>query len=178
MRPPLLEGELAAILESGRRQSDEQLTRILDDAQNTLPLWYEAVYGPLSDAIAEVDRDMSELFLDLAFDILWVYLAWRGPFPREDEEATGDFLGELDFDLKAISGSTAMHPTFRDHLQRRFEARVLDRRYPVPLLSHLEVAVERYASFAEDRGGAVSLTVNLLFVLVAWLDEIYHLGGK
>ena len=125
MTPSLQENELAALLESGRRQTDEQLTSLLDEAQSTVALWYDAVYGPWSDAIAELSRPMAELFLDLACDILWVYSAWRGSLPREETEATLDFLHQLDLDLKAISGLTPMHPAFQERFRRRLEARAL-----------------------------------------------------
>lgn len=170
--------ELLAILESGRRQTDEQLTRLLDEAQRNAPLWYEAVYGPWSDTIAELSRPMAELFLDLACDILWVYSAVLGELPREEEQHTLDFLHELDLDLKAISGTSPMHPAFEERFRRRLEARALARDYPAPLLSYLEEEVQRFASFDRSRVAAVRVTGNLLSVLVAWLHEIYYLSRR
>lgn len=170
----LREEELAVILERGRGQADEQLTALLDEAQSTVPLWYEAVYGPWSDAIADLSRPMAELFIDLACDILWVYSSWRGPLPPEEADATLDFLHELDLDLKVIAGRTRMHPAFEERFRQRLEARVLAREYPAPLLSYLEVEVRRFASFDRKRAVAIPLTANLLFVLVVWLHETYH----
>lgn len=174
----VLETELTALLERGRQQPDRVLTRPLDEAERSLPLWYEAVYGPWSDAIADLNGSMAELFLDLAYDILWVYTTWRDPLPVEDEAASVDLLHELDVDLKAFSDSMHMHPAFADRLRRRFEARALSRQYPVPLLAYLDDEVKRYASFQYDRARAMSLTSSLLALLVAWIHEIYHLAGR
>lgn len=102
----------------------------------------------------------------------------RGLLPREEKWPTLDFLHELDLDLKAVSGATPMHPVFEARFRLRLEARVLSRAYPAPLLSYLEEEVQRFASVDGSRVAAVRVTVNLLFVLVAWLHEIYHLAGR
>ncbi|OEU69457.1 MAG: hypothetical protein BA867_06065 [Desulfobacterales bacterium S5133MH16] len=65
----LSENQVEAIIALGKVLPDNKLTAILDELQNEQPLVYHLIYGEPSDAIALLNRDMANLYLDLSFDV-------------------------------------------------------------------------------------------------------------
>ena len=65
--------DIDLILEQGKLLSDREITIILDEFQKEHPEIYELIYGEPSDDIAENNREMANLFLELCFDVIWVY---------------------------------------------------------------------------------------------------------
>jgi hypothetical protein len=61
----LSEREINQIIQEGKKLSEEEGTAVLDQFEQEQPEIYQAIFGPLSDAIAEDSLDMSYLFLDL-----------------------------------------------------------------------------------------------------------------
>ncbi|MGO0305053.1 hypothetical protein ACTL6P_00320 [Endozoicomonas acroporae] len=83
---PLTRQDVDDIVQWGRSLSEEQGTRLLDHFENHQSQLYNAVYGVLSDAIAEDSVDMANLFMDLCFDIVLVYHRTLGEAPQEPED--------------------------------------------------------------------------------------------
>jgi hypothetical protein len=65
----LSESEINRIIQEGKKLSEDEGTAVLDQFEQEQPEIYQAIFGPLSDAIAEDSLDMSYLFLDLCFYI-------------------------------------------------------------------------------------------------------------
>ena len=66
-----------------------------------------------------------------------------------------------------------MHDSIRTNLQGRFVKRSIESGVQMGLLEHLDIEVEKYASFKKERQSAIQLTNNLLFVIVRLMDELY-----
>jgi hypothetical protein len=59
-------------------------------------------------------------------------------------------------------------------LQERFVQRSVEAKIQLDLLQYLEGEVVKYASFKNAREKAISITNNLLFVLVRLLGDLHY----
>ena len=171
----LSEAELASIIQQGNELSENKVTAILDHFKKNQPEIYQAIYGIFSDAIAEVNLEMAHLFIDLCFDIIWMY---RMAFGNPPVNAPGmDWLNNklslLDVEMKSINEEESMNGKFRKHLQNRFVNRSIEAGIQLELLKYLEEKLQNYASFQEDRQKVTLLTSNLIFVIVRLMSDLY-----
>lgn len=171
----LSKNEINQILLKGKGLSESEVTSILDEFETVQPEIYQAIFGVLSDGIVEVNQDMADLFLDLCFDIIWIYRKAFGKPPtiKKGEEWITNSLSLLDAELKSLSEYVPMHDSIRTNLQGRFVKRSIESGVQMGLLEHLDIEVEKYASFKKERKSAIQLTNNLLFVIVRLMDELY-----
>ncbi|MBO9484384.1 hypothetical protein [Salinisphaera sp. G21_0] len=172
---PLTRKDVDDIVQWGRTLSDEEGTRLLDHFENHQSQLYNAIYGELSDTIAEDSVDMANLFLDLCFDIVLVYHRILGdPQEPEDTRWLESKMALLDAEFKSLSPESPMESKLSSTLNDRFVQRCIDSGTPVALLNYLDDQVLHYASFNSARIPAISLTNNLLFVVVRLMDSIYE----
>ncbi len=173
---PISRQDVEKIMQWGKSLSEEQCTRLLDHFENYQSQLYNAIYGELSDAIAAVNLDMANLFLDLRFDIFLIYNWVEGDIPREpeDKQWLTSKIALLDAELKSLSPESAMDTKLSVALNERFVARCKESGTPLGLLSCLNDEVHRYASFNPARVPAISLTNNLLFAVVRMMDSVYE----
>ena len=171
----LSKNEINQILLKGKGLSESEVTSILDEFETVQPEIYQAIFGVLSDGIVEVNQDMADLFLDLCFDIIWIYRKAFGkpPIIKKGEEWITNSLSLLDAELKSLSEYVPMHDSIRTNLQGRFVKRSIESGVQMGLLEHLDIEVEKYASFKKERQSAIQVTNNLLFVIVRLMDELY-----
>jgi hypothetical protein len=167
--------ELEAIMSLSRILPDTKMTEILDELQNEQPIVYEFIYGEPSDAINLLNRDMANLYLDLSFDVVWMFREKFGKLPMiENHEIwVTDKLALLDAELISLTKAVPMNTKIRSNLQRRFVKRSIDSAIQLELLQYLEDQVENYVSFNKKREKASQLTKNLLFVLVRLFGDLY-----
>jgi hypothetical protein len=163
------------MLMQGRMLSEQETTSLLDEFQKKQPEIYQAIFGQLSDAIVEENRDMANLFLDLCFDIIWIYYKAFGKPPqiRKGEQRVLDSLSLLDPELKSLYEDIPMNEKLRLKLQERFVKRSVEAGVQMELLEILHTEVQKYASFKKERQSAISVTNNLLFVIVRLMDDLY-----
>jgi hypothetical protein len=154
--------EIDRILARGRMLSDLEITAILDEFQEEQPEIYRAIYGEPSDAIAEHNSEMASLYLELCFDIIWIYRRAFGKPPRASggEQWVLDSLTLLDAELKALSNDIVMDQAFRSSLQQRFVQRTIESGIQIELVQYLDSEVQRYASFQKQRRCAMEITNN------------------
>jgi hypothetical protein len=70
--------ELNGLLAQGRTAPEHAITEMLDELEKKHPTAYRVIYGEPSDAIASINREMANLYLDLACDEMWVTM-WASP---------------------------------------------------------------------------------------------------
>ena len=167
--------EIDRILALGRMLSDQEITTILDEFQEEQPEIYRAIYGEPSDDIAEQDPEMASLYLELCFDIIWIYRRAFGkpPKPLNKEQWVLDSLTLLDAELKSLCDDMPMNEVFRSTLQQRLIQRSIEAGIQTELIQHLEREVQNYASFKRQRRSAIDITRNWLFVFVRLMDDLY-----
>ncbi len=173
---PVTRQEVDDIVQWGRSLSEEPVTRLLDHFEDHQGQLYNAIYGVLSDAIAEANIDMAKLFIDLCFDIVLVYHRILGDVPQEpeDNQWLESKMALLDAELKSLSPQTTMDSKLTSTLNERFVARCMEAGTPMGLLDYLDEQVRHYASFDPARVPAIVLTNNLLFVIVRLMDSLYE----
>ena len=173
----LSENQVEAIIALAKVLPDNKLTAILNELQNEQPFVYQLIYGEPSDAIALLNRDMANLYLDLSFDVVWVFRKGFGkpPIIKDSEEWVIKKIALLDAELKSLTNEIPMNEKFRSNLQKRFIKRSLDSSVQLGLLQYLENQVKRYAFFNHKREKAIQFTTNLLFVLVRLFGDLYAL---
>jgi len=171
----LSKNEVNQIVLQGKSLSEREVTFILDEFESEQPAIYQAIFAELSDGIAEVNQDMANLFLDLCFDIIWVYRKAFGkpPIIKNGEEWITNSIALLDAELKSLSEYVPMHDSIRTNLQGRFVKRSIESGVQMGLLEHLDMEVKKYASFKKERQSAIQVTNNLLFVIIRLMDELY-----
>jgi hypothetical protein len=173
----LNQNELEVILAECKALPERDVTRILDEFEREQPAIYQAIFAELSDGIAEVNQDMSDLFLDLSFDVIWVFLkAFGKPHALSNgTEWVTSKMALLDAELKSLAFDEQMNKTIRNTLQERFVKRSLDTAVQMALLEYLGKQVVHYASVKRDRLPAMQLTTNLLFVLIRLMGDLYSI---
>jgi hypothetical protein len=106
----LSKSEIVSIILEGKRLSEQEGTAILDEFEKNQPHLYQAIFGSLSDGIAEDSLDMAYLFLDLCLDIIFVYKkAFGNPSVKErDEQWLINKTRLLDAELKSLTKDIPM----------------------------------------------------------------------
>ena len=163
----------------GKNAPEYEITTVLNEFEKEHPGVYRVIYGEPFDAIAAVNKDMANLYLDLSFDVVWVFKEAFGRPPKVTNEEQWIFrkLSLIDMELKSIAREVPMDDEFRRNLQERFVKTCMESKIQLGLLQYLEDAVARYASFDQKRAIAIHLTNNLHFVLVRLMGELYKMGA-
>ena len=174
----LSKSEIVSIILEGKKLSEQEGTAILDEFEKNQPHLYQAIFGPLSDSIEEDSLDMAHLFLDLCFDIIFVYKkAFGNPsVKKRDEQWLVNKTRLLDAELKSLTKDIPMDEKFRTRLSDRLVERSIEAGVQMELLKYLDEQVKNYVSFKHSRQKGVQITNNLLFVVVRLMDDIYASG--
>lgn len=173
----LKQKKLEDILSRGRKLTEPEITGILNELEKKHPGVYRVIYGGPSDAIATMNIDMANLYLDLSFDVVWVYREAFGKIPEitNEEQWVLKKISLIDAESKSLTNEGPMNDKFRKILQERFVKTSLESKIQLELLQYLENEVMKYASFNKKRAAAIRFTNRLLFVLVRLIGELYML---
>jgi hypothetical protein len=168
--------EVEELVAKGRAASEREITKMLDELEEKHPGVYRVIYGEPSDGIAMINKDMANLYLDLSSDVIWVFNSAFGRLPEveNEEKWVFDHLSQIDAELKSIAEEIPMNSKFRKNLQERFVKRSVEATIQLDLLRYLDGEVVKYASFNNARKKAISVTNNLLFVLVRLLGDLHY----
>jgi hypothetical protein len=169
--------EIEYILAKGGFLSDDKITLILDELEREHPGIYRMIYGEPSEHIASINKDMAKLYLDLSFDVVWIFRSAFGNPPKlkvDSEKWVVDKLSLLDPELKSLIGEMPMHGRFRKSLQERFIKRSIDTAIQFALLKYIEKSIKKYTSFQEKRKAAMQATRNWLFIVVRLMGDLYE----
>jgi len=164
--------EINRILAKGRILPEQEVAAILDEFQEKQPEIYQAIYGEPSDAIAEDNSEMADIYLELCFYVIWIYR--KPPVVPDREQLVLNSLSLLDLELKSLCDDMQMDEAFRTNLQKRFIDRSVEAGVQIELLQYLDGEVRKYASFKEERSAAIDLTNSFLFIVVRLMDDMYN----
>ena len=170
----LSEHQTMDIISQGRSASEHVITGMLDKVERDHPGLYRFIYGEPSDAIAEINQDMANLYLDLSCDVLWFFIKGFGNPPAiGSEEWTQSHIALIDNELKSLTDKIPMTDKIRENLQDRFVSRSIETKIQVELMNYLNSEIAKYASFKKPRVRASQVTRNFLFVLVRLMGDLY-----
>ena len=163
------------IISQGRSASEHVITVMLDEIESKHPGVYRVIYGEPSDAIASINEDMANLYLDLSCDVIWFFIKAFGKPPsiENEEEWALNKLSLIDIELKSLTNEISMNEKIRNNLKDRFLKRSVETTVQLDLLLHLENEVTKYSSFKKARSTASQITKNFLFVLVRLMGDLY-----
>ena len=163
------------LAQEGKMLSAKQGTAILDKFERNQSHLYQMIFGELSDEVAEENKDMAYLFLDLCFDIIFIYTSTCKDIevkPRNNNWLNSK-ISLLDAELKSLNSDEQMSGKFKQLLNKRFVERNAKTGIQLELMMYLDKQVKNYASFQNSRKKAIHITNNLLFVVVRLMDDIY-----
>jgi hypothetical protein len=163
------------LAQEGKMLSAKQGTAILDKFERNQSHLYEIIFGELSDEIAKENRDMAYLFLDLCFDIIFIYTSTCKDIKvkSRDNNWLKSKISLLDAELKSLDSEKQMSVKFKQLLNKRFIQRNAKTGIQLELMVYLDNQVKNYAGFQNSRKKAIHITNNLLFVVVRLMDDIY-----
>jgi hypothetical protein len=172
--------EVEAIVTRGRKAPEYEITAILDELEIKHPQVYRLIYGEPSDALATVNKDMANLYLDLSCDVVMVFREAFGKIPEitSEEHWVLKKLSLIDAELKSLTNEIPMEDKFRTNLQERFVESSFESKIQLEVLRYLESEVMNYASFNKKRAIASHFTNSLLFVLVRLMGELYMVKAE
>lgn len=122
-----------------------------------------------------ISKDMSNLYLDLAFDVVWIF---RDAFGRPPGMANAEawILKELVMrpaEQKAMALEMEVDEREGVRMQGRMGKAGVHGEMQLALLKNLENQVCEYVLFQGKRAPALQPTRNLLFVLVGLIGDLY-----
>ena len=167
--------EVSEFVQKGKTLSAKEGTSILDQFEKDQPQMYQAIFGELSDGIAEENIDMANIFLDLCFDIIFIYKMAFGnpPSKKRGENWFNEKVALLDAELKSLNNEDPISSKFKQRLNDRFVDRSVELGVQLELLQYLNEQVKNYASFKPSRKKSIHVSNNLLFVVVRLMDDVY-----
>ncbi len=174
----LSKSEIVKIIQEWKRLSEHEQDALIDEFQKNQPYMYQAIYGPLSDSIAEESLNMAHFFIHSCLDIIFVYKKTFGN-PSAKGMDYQWFINKtmlLNAELTSLAQDVPMNEKFRNRLNDRLVERSIDAGLQMELFQYLDEQLENYASFKHSRQKGVQITNNLLFVFVRLLDDIYTSG--
>ncbi len=168
------------IISQGRSAPGYVITAMLDEIEADHPGIYRIIYGEPSDAIAVINKEMANLYLDLSCDVIWLFIKAFGKPPtiKNEEKWALEHLSLIDAELKSLTNEIPMNGKFRRNLQNRFVKRSFESKVQLELLQYLDDKVSKYASFKKARSTASHVTSNLLFVLVRLMGDLYNTKAR
>jgi hypothetical protein len=118
---------------------------------------------------------MANIYLDLCFEILFVYTQSFGKPPKSKRgpKWLGDAFHLIHSELQALFPEILMEEQLRKRLTDRFINRFLEAGVQMELLSYLQDTLEHFTSLNQEREPAFNTTNSCLFIFLRLMDEIY-----
>ena len=136
----------------------------------------ETLFDLFPTVIAEESLAMSTLFMDLCFDVLYIYQKVFGPLPSQKEVAI-DWLEKqvmlLDVELQALIQEKDMDKRIRAKLQDRLCQRALQEPMQLGLVIFMYAAIDDYASENTSRVPAIKTTQTMIFIVIRLFSNLY-----
>jgi hypothetical protein len=173
----LTERELYQALEYAKSLDENAGRRILEQFQLDQTALAQTIFGIFPAVIAEQNRDMANLFMDLCFDVICVYQQAFGPLPSQ-KDMDLDWLEKqamlVDAELQSL-----MAEKIREKLQDRLRQRSLDETGQKGLVNFMNAAIDDFASENPVRVPAIKATQTMIFVVIRLFNNLYsHAKGQ
>jgi hypothetical protein len=177
----LSERELFEALHYAKSLDQEAGAKIIQQFQVEQAALAETLFSIFPAFIAEQQKDMAYLFMDLCFDVLCVFRHAFGPLPAQSEMDV-DWLEKqavlLDAELQALMTDRPMDEKIRSKLQDRFEQRSQEETAQAGLVNFMNVAIEDFASEDISRNPAIKITQTMIFVTIRLFTNLYRHAQK
>jgi hypothetical protein len=172
----LSEQELYQALAYAKSIDEENGEKILEQFQIEQTDLAQAIFDIFPAVIAEENKDMSYLFMDLCFDVLCVYQNAFGPLPSQNDMDI-DWLEKqavlLDAELQSLIKDKHMDGKIRAKLQDRFVSRVIKDSPQMTLVNFMNAAIDDFASENTSRVPAIKTTQTMIFIVIRLFGNLY-----
>ncbi|WP_419600493.1 hypothetical protein [Thiolapillus sp.] len=172
----LSDRELFQAIEYAKSIDEESGRAILEKFQTDQPGLAQTIFNIFPSVIAEQNKDMAYLFMDMCFDVICIYQHAFGQAPALDE-MNPDWLEKqvalLEAELQAIMPKNVMNTKFRDKLQKRMVQRANDETIQHGLIKFMNAWIDEFA--AETPGGteAIEVTQKMMLVVIRLFNNLY-----
>lgn len=177
----LIERELYQALQYTKSIDEETGRKILERFQLDQTALAQTIFGVFPMVIAEQDKDMSHLFMDLCFDVICVFENAFGALPSQTNMDINWLEKQavlLDTELQALMTDKHMDDKFRDKLQNRLVQREIEENPQPGLIKFMNAAVDDFASESPARVKATRITQTMIYVVVRLFCSLYSHAGK
>ncbi len=172
----LTKREVYRAIEHAKSIDEAAGRKILENFELEQTALAQTIFGMFPSVIAEQNRDMANLFMDLCFDAICVFEQAFGPLPSQ-KHMDIDWLEKqallLDTELKSLSADVPMDGKIREKLQDRFIKRAKEDLPQLELTEYLNLAIDEFASELPSRVPAIRITRTLIFVTVRLFCNLY-----
>lgn len=172
--------ELDQLIIRGKNLSESKGRALFKWFEKEQPDLFDFIFGEPRYAIRKENLDLSHLYVNLCFDVVYVYKnAFGKPLrTKRRDKWVDDSLVLIDAEFKALLDDCPMEAPLRKRLQDRLATRTLEGGIQTEFLRYFEDEVADYASLNEERLSAVNSTLNFLFVFLRLMDELYNRKKK
>ena len=152
--------------------NDEDITELLNAFELRQPRIYQLIYEDLSDSILVINRDMCALFLDISFDVIWLYQRFYDDVRVVKKTAYRPQARKAKAIAKAAKVGYALDSVHDQTLKE--EILSFGELNQSSLMFDIQERVERYASFKLPREKAVAHTINMFQILALAMNEAFE----
>ena len=177
----LNERELYQALQYAKGLDEETGRKILEQFKLDQTALAQTIFGVFPMVIAEQDKDMSHLFMDLCFDVICVFENAFGALPSQTNMDINWLEKQavlLDTELQALMCDKHMDDKFRDKLQNRLVQREIEENPQPGLIKFMNAAIDDFASESPARVKATQITQTMIYVVVRLFCSLYSHAGK
>lgn len=177
----LTERELYQALQYTKSIDEETGRKILERFQLDQTALAQTIFGVFPMVIAEQDKDMSHLFMDLCFDVICVFENAFGALPSQTNMDINWLEKQavlLDTELQALMTDKHMDDKFRDKLQNRLVQREIEENPQPGLIKFMNAAIDDFASESPARVKATQITQTMIYVVVRLFCSLYSHAAK
>lgn len=145
----LTDRELYQVLQYAKSQDENAGRSILQRFQTEQSALAQTIFGVFSALIADKDRNLANLFMDLCFDVICVFGHAFGDLPEQralNMEWLQNTAALLDAELQAFMPGNKMDTKFREKFQNRFTERLTESNSQAGLVKFMDDSIKRLCS--------------------------------
>lgn len=156
---------------------DDAIQEIVDRFQREQTALADTVFGMFPDVIADRDKDIAFLYIDLCFTVLCIFQKAFGPLPsqtRMDPDWLENQIMLLNAELLSIDKHSTMDGKIKKKLQNRFVSRTLEDTPQLALSKYLDAEVDGFVADHPRLLEAGRVAKIMLFIVVRLLCNLYN----
>jgi len=172
----LTDRELYQALQYAKSQDENAGRSILQQFQAEQGALAQTIFGVFSALIADKDKDLANLFMDLCFDVICVFRHAFGDLPDQrvlNMEWLQNTAALLDAELQAFMPGNKMDTKFRDKFQNRFTERLTESDSQAGLVKLMDDAISAYVADSPAEPDAVRTARTMIYVVIQLFGAMY-----
>ncbi|PKD38625.1 hypothetical protein CWO84_20585 [Methylomonas sp. Kb3] len=172
----LTDRELYQALQYAKSQDENAGRSILQQFQTEQSALAQTIFGVFSALIADKDKDLANLFMDLCFDVICVFRHAFGDLPDQrvlNMEWLQNTAALLDAELQAFMPGNKMDTKFRDKFQNRFTERLTESDSQAGLVKFMDDAISAYVADSPADPDAVRTARTMIYVVIQLFGAMY-----